>query len=108
MNKKGEKMQKKDELEAYYSPDEKAWGLEVLLNLPGREKEVEIESKSFSKVNLKKTGWLRTPEKSGRKRLEDDWGLWGSRSSSGMAIPFTNEPSQSANGLRIHMERVCQ
>lgn len=75
MNKKGEKIQKKDELEAYYSPGEKAWDLEVLLNLPGREKEVEIESKSFTKVNLKKNqvtedtwevgeketrGWLRS------------------------------------------------
>lgn len=72
MNKKREKVKKKEELEAYCSPDEKAWGLEVLLNLPGRKKEAEIESRGFSKVNLKKPGDLRTREESGRKRLEDD------------------------------------
>lgn len=47
MNKKGEKVKKKDELEVYFGFDEKLWGLEVFLNLLGREKEVEIELRSF-------------------------------------------------------------
>lgn len=59
MNKKGEKVKKKDELEAYFGLDEKLWGLEVSLNLPGREKEAEIESRSFSQVKLSSWGHVR-------------------------------------------------
>jgi len=56
MNKKGEKMQKKDELEAYYSPDEKAWGLEVYWICQVEKRRLKLNQKAFQKWTLKKLG----------------------------------------------------
>lgn len=110
MNNKGEKAKKKRwGRTLLWSPDEKVWGPEVLLNLPGRIKGAEMESRSFSKVNLKGPGDCGHLRHQG----ERDWrmalrSLECQEDEGEMQFPLLTSRIESAKWLRIHSERICK